>query len=99
MRGIFASWFKSRQAAIGRAILLAGFISPVSALGQSSHNISAASISVFQIDTGNTSNSVAATTTVSVNDFRIRPGSNRGDYNVQIEDSANDDVDSGVLMS
>jgi hypothetical protein len=46
---------------------------------QPAHNVSAANINVVQNDTANTTNSVTVTTTLSINDMRIRPGSNRGD--------------------
>lgn len=63
------------------------------------HNIAAANIAVVQNDSSNSTNSVSVTTPISINGFAIRPGSNRGDYNVRIGASANDDVDTGVLMT
>src|SRR6478736_8984032 len=50
------------------------------------HNISAANLEVIQNDTGNTEASVTATTSLSINGMRLRVGSNRGDYNLQIGD-------------
>ncbi|HEX3359120.1 MAG TPA: hypothetical protein VHS31_19230, partial [Tepidisphaeraceae bacterium] len=91
----------SRRATIafGFVALLANFAFPGSAKSQTSHGISAASISVVQNDIENTTNSATVAATVSINDFRIRAGSNRGDCNVQIGPSFSDDVSSGVLMS
>lgn len=63
------------------------------------HAVAAASIKVVQHDSSNATNAVTVTTPVSINDFRIRPGSNRGDYNVQIGANLNDDVNSGVIIS
>lgn len=62
------------------------------------HNVSAANLNVVQNDTGNTSNSVTVTSSLSINDFRIRPGSNRGDYNVQIGETSADDLSTGLVM-
>ena len=42
------------------------------------HNISAASLNVVQNDTGNTVNLVTVSAPLSINDLRVRPGSNRG---------------------
>ena len=62
------------------------------------HNISAGNLEVVQLDTGNTVNSVVVTCPLSINDFRVRPGSNRGDYNFQIGDVVSDDALGGVTM-
>ncbi|MEI6194060.1 MAG: DNRLRE domain-containing protein, partial [Verrucomicrobiota bacterium] len=62
------------------------------------HNISAGNLEVIQNDTGNTVNSVTVTCPLSINDFRVRPGSNRGDYNFQIGDQFSDDSLGGVTM-
>ena len=62
------------------------------------HKIAAANISVIQNDTGNTANSVTATTTLSINDLRVRPGSNRGDINLQVGDTATNDLAGGLVM-
>ena len=62
------------------------------------HNISAGNLEVIQVDTGNTVNSVIVTCPLSINDFRVRPGSNRGDYNFQIGDQFSDDSLGGVTM-
>jgi phospholipase C len=62
------------------------------------HHIAAANIAVVQNDTNNTTSSVAVSTVLSINDFRIRTGSNRGDYNVQIGNVSTDDVTNGILM-
>ncbi|MBA4150001.1 MAG: metallophosphoesterase [Verrucomicrobia bacterium] len=63
------------------------------------HGVSAANINVVQNDTANTTNSVTVTATLAINDLRIRPGSNRGDYNVQVGPEFSDDYLTGVLMS
>jgi phospholipase C len=63
------------------------------------HHISAANIVVLQNDTNNTTASVTVTASLAINDFRIRPGSNRADYDVQIGDEATDDVLNGILIS
>lgn len=64
-----------------------------------SHGVAAVSIKVVQNDTNNTTGSVTVTTTVSVNGFSIRSGSNRGDYNAQIGLGFSDDVETGVPMT
>jgi hypothetical protein len=76
------------------ALGLAGGSTAQAALG-----IAAANIQVVQHDTSNNVESVTVTTSLSVNDFRIRVGSNRGDYNVQIGDGFSDDADNGVIMT
>lgn len=63
------------------------------------HYIAAANIAVVQNDTGNTSSSVTVTAPLSINDFRIRSGSTRADYNIQIGDVSSDDVTNGILIS
>lgn len=62
------------------------------------HNISAANLNVVQNDTGNTVNSVTVTDTLSINDLRVRTGSNRGDYNLQVGDTATNDLAGGLMM-
>lgn len=62
------------------------------------HNISAGNLEVIQNDTGNTVNSVSVGAPLTINDFRVRPGSNRGDYNFQIGDVVSDDALGGVTM-
>jgi hypothetical protein len=64
-----------------------------------SHGISATLINVVQLDELNNTNSVEVTATVSINEFKIRDGSNRGDCNVQIGSGFSDDAGSGVLMT
>ena len=61
--------------------------------------VSAANVNVVQNDTGNTTNSVTATTTLSINDMRIRPGSIRGIYNLQVGVYASDDTTNGLIVS
>lgn len=60
------------------------------------HRIAAANLEVIQNDTGNTVNSVTVTATLSINDLRVRPGSNRGDYNIQVGDDGADDLALGL---
>src|SRR6266496_3103876 len=88
-----------RNTASTLLLLLLALCASPSSQAQTGHGISAANIKVIQNDTSNTVDSVTVTTTLSVNDFRIRPGSNRGDYNVQIGLGFSDDSDSGVLIS
>ena len=64
-----------------------------------SAGIAAANLQVAQHDSSNNTASVTVTTSLSVNDFRIRTGSNRGDYNVQIGDGFSDDSETGVIMA
>ncbi|MBA4148314.1 MAG: autotransporter-associated beta strand repeat-containing protein [Verrucomicrobia bacterium] len=63
------------------------------------HGVAAANIQVVQHDLANNVHSVTATTTTSINGFKIREGSNRGDINVQIGSSSNDDVETGVMIT
>ncbi|MGZ4973498.1 MAG: hypothetical protein ACXWDN_12125, partial [Limisphaerales bacterium] len=63
------------------------------------HNIAAGIFNVVVNDVGDTTNSVTVTCPLSINDYRLRPNSNRGDYNVQIGSDATDDPANGVLMS
>ncbi len=82
--------------------LLAGLLFSLVSLtapAQVSHHISAANLVVVQNDTNNTTSSVTLSTPLSINDFRIRSGSNRGDYNVQVGALSTDDVTNGILMS
>lgn len=62
------------------------------------HNISAANLNVIQNDSGNTEASVTVTSELEINDLRVRVGSNRGDYNVQVGDSGTNDVADGLMM-
>ena len=63
------------------------------------HGVAAANLIVVQNDISNNVESVTVTAAVSVNEFSVRPGSNRGDYMVQIGAGFSDDVDNGVLMT
>lgn len=72
--------------------------SPAIASNAPPHNISAANFDVVQNDTGNTADSVTVTATLSINDLRVRVGSNRGDYNFQIGDTATNDLAEGMPM-
>jgi hypothetical protein len=72
---------------------------PPTGSGQVLHHIAAANLVVVQNDTNNTTSSVTVGTSLSINDFRMRTGSNRGDYNVQIGNISTDDVTNGILMT
>ena len=63
------------------------------------HNVAAGLVDVVQNDTGNTTASVTVTAPYPFNDFRIRSGFNRGDFNVQIGPSATDDLAGGIIMA
>ena len=63
------------------------------------HTIAAANLDVVQVDRFNTEDSVIVTAPLSINDFRVRDGSNRGDYNIQIGGNATDDTTQGILMT
>ena len=63
------------------------------------HNISAANLDVVQNDSANTEASVTVTAPLSINDMRVRVGSNRGDYNVQVGDVATNDITDGFILS
>lgn len=62
------------------------------------HGIAAANLRVVQNDTGNTPDSVSVSSTLSVNDLRVRPGSNRGDYNLQVGELGADDMAEGLML-
>jgi len=62
------------------------------------HNISAANLNVIQNDSGNTADSVTVTPTLSINDLRVRIGSNRGDYNLQVGESTTNDLAEGMPL-
>ncbi|MEO5803823.1 MAG: Ig-like domain-containing protein [Verrucomicrobiota bacterium] len=89
------------QIAIGHILLTAmAMVVNIPANGQTvNHGISAAHFNVVQNDTSNTTSSVTVTTAISINEFSLRDGSNRGDYNVQVGLGFSDDVDSGVMLS
>ncbi|MDR3377951.1 MAG: Ig-like domain-containing protein [Verrucomicrobiae bacterium] len=74
---------------------LAGLAVPARA----QNGLAAVNLQVVENDTNNTTDSVTVTATLSINDLRVRGGSNRGDYNVQIGADCGDDVESGVLLS
>lgn len=63
------------------------------------HGIVAAHIGVEQLTTGNTPPDVIVTNILAVNDFRIRPSANRGDFDIQIGEDLADDVAGGVLIT
>ena len=61
--------------------------------------VSAANVNVVQNDIGNTTLSVTVTPTLSINDMRVRPGSIRGIYNLQVGVYSSDDLTNGLIMS
>lgn len=63
------------------------------------HGVAAAFLVVAQNDTNNTPESVTLALPVSGGGLRLRGGSNRGDYNLQILDSPAEDAGEGVLLS
>ena len=63
------------------------------------HAIAAANIDVVQHDAGNDVTSVTVTAPYAFNEFQIRDGSNRGDYNIQIGSDAVDDPATGIVIS
>ncbi|MDB6024549.1 MAG: phosphohydrolase [Verrucomicrobiales bacterium] len=96
----------TRRRSSRQSVLLLAFwfcLSAVSELKllaqQASHGVAAANLVVVQKDTANTTNSVLVTTSLSINQFSVRDGSNRGDVNVQIGSGFSDDVDTGVLLA
>ncbi len=95
----------SRRSSLARSVravalaVLSGLLAAGLPSARAANGVAAANISVVQHDTANTTNSVTVTATLSLNDFRVREGSNRGDYNVQIGSSSSDDVDTGVLLT
>ncbi len=66
---------------------------------QTNHGISAALLNIVQNDTSNNVESVTVTATVSVNQFSVRPGSNRADFFTQIGEGFSDDFDTGVMIA
>src|SRR5712671_2824726 len=72
-------------------VALSTIFGPLTGATQVLHHIAAANIVVVQNDTNNTTASVTVSTSLSINDFRIRAGSNRGDCNVQIGSASTDD--------
>ncbi len=73
-------------------------LAPARAAQAPPHKISAANLRVVQNDIGNTVNSVTVDATLSINDLRVRPGSNRGDYNLQVGDTGANDLAEGLVM-
>lgn len=63
------------------------------------HGVAAANLDVVVNSFDNTASSVTATASYAINDFRVRAGSNNGDYNIQIGEDVSDDVTGGVLMT
>src|SRR5262249_15679691 len=68
-------------------------------IAHAQHYIAAVSLNVVQNDTNNTASSVTINEVISINRLRLRGGSSRGDYNLQVGDDHSDDVAMGVLMT
>ena len=99
LKRIIPCWGEIKLHALWILALSLSLLSPVVTHAKPPpHNIAAANLQVIQLDTGNTVNSVLVTAPLSINDMRVRPGSNRGDYNIQIGDSVADDARGGVTM-
>lgn len=82
------------------ALTVAGFLLVISTSNATAQNgIAAANISIVQVDTNNTVDSVELTETVAINGMNIRGDSNRADYNLQIGNEYSDDVTTGVVIS
>ncbi|MDX1935166.1 MAG: hypothetical protein SFU56_21425 [Capsulimonadales bacterium] len=56
-------------------------------------------LSVIQNDANNNLTSVTVTKTQGTADFNLRPGSNRGDYNIRFSDAPDNDSVNGVAIS
>ncbi|HOW79484.1 MAG TPA: Ig-like domain-containing protein [Candidatus Paceibacterota bacterium] len=80
--------------AVLSALFLAG-LSPAHAQDRPA----AANLDVVQVDWENTTNSVVVTSTLSLNRLGVREGSTRGDFNVQVGESAADDYLGGAWLS
>ncbi len=91
--------FVRRAAGLELAICLTIFSASSVFAQQANHGVAAANLVVVQNDTGNTTNSVSVSAALTINEFSVREGSNRGDVNVQVGSGFSDDVDSGVMIS
>ena len=80
------------------AVLLAALVLPARAAQPPPHNISAANLNVVQVDSANTEASVIVSAPLTINDMRVRIGSNRGDYNLQVGDTGTNDLADGLVM-
>ncbi|MDB6024548.1 MAG: hypothetical protein JWM68_771 [Verrucomicrobiales bacterium] len=63
------------------------------------HNVAAGNVNVVHNDANNNTTSVTVSMEYSVNDLRVRSGSTRGDFFVQVGSSAADDIANGLLIS
>jgi hypothetical protein len=88
----------SRRRVLAMVVGAACVFAPATRAELPRHNVIAANINVVQNDTGNATTSVTVTTNYAIGDFRIRDGSNKGDFNVQIGDDATDDG-TGLLLT
>ncbi len=90
--------FARLRAAQALAILSLATFTTARAVEAPPHHISAMNVNVIQNDTGNTANSVTVSSTLSINGMQVRPGSNRGDYNLQIGDTTTNNLAEGLVM-
>ncbi len=97
-RGRKRSADKNRWEHRGRKLLMEQFERRI-VLDATLHAIAAANIDVVQHDGANNTTSVTVTAPYAFNDFQIREGSNRGDFNVQIGAAATDDPANGIIIS
>jgi len=79
--------------------LILSLLTLPAAFVRAQNGIAAANISVVQIDTNNTVDSVEMEATTSIGGLKIRGDSNRADYNLQVGDGYSDDQSTGVLLS
>jgi hypothetical protein len=63
------------------------------------NRLAVANLNVVQLDWNDTTNSVKVTTTLSFNGLAVCDGSDRGDFHVQVGESADDDYLGGALLS
>jgi len=85
------------------AALLAAALSAIIGSAQADpappHGIVAATIGVRQLSFDNSSSAIVLSNKYTIGDFRVRSTANYGDYDVQIGENLNDDVDGGVLIT
>jgi hypothetical protein len=84
-------------------LALAAFLLLAAAAARASevpaHNISAANLIVVQNDANNTEASVTVTNGLTINDMRVRTGSNRGDYTLQVGDNPYTNYLQGLILT
>jgi len=88
-----------RAALLAASALLLGTLGTLRADPVPPHGVAAANLDVVVNSFDNTASSVTVTASYAINDFRVRPNANNGDYDVQIGEDVSDDVTGGVLMT